>query len=121
MKQYTNYCTQEQTQKAYKLGAPLHVFECENKISKEAFIETGRIVELEDNKLGDIPTTQQMIGWLRKEKDIDICIGNTSLDYRFNVWHRYELIKEIFANRYDYNMGELAAIHAALDYLEKGE
>jgi len=127
MKQYTNYCTEKQTKRAYKLGAPIHIFECENKISKEAFIETGRIVELEDNKLGDIPTTQQMLGWLEtKGMYIEIIIAFTDDDAK-NRWTRsFTLFDEssqigegiIYMSVYE---AELEAIDEALDSLEKGE
>jgi len=120
MSDYTNFCSEEQTKRAYKLGAPIRVHRDAWRRHNEGEqpIDIGTTNGFTTWLM--TPTTQQMIGWLRTEKDIDICIGNTSLDYRFNVWHRDELIKELFVSRYEYEYGELAAIDAALDYLEKG-
>lgn len=115
MKNYTNYCSEEQTKRAYALGAP---------IETERYVIDDGCVEIKDNVFVHIPTTQQMIGWLREEKNI----------YLLPVIPVKDMIKfEIFDNNKDdmvdttgvfiksYNKAELSAIDAALDYLEKGE
>lgn len=51
MNQYTIYCTQEQAERAYNLGAP---------------IDTHEDVSNTDGKLFILPTAEQMVGWMRK-------------------------------------------------------
>jgi len=122
MKNYTNYCTEEQTKRAYKLGAPIRTFECDNKIARESFIKRFDAIELEGIVMGDIPTTQQMIGWLREEKKINITIRNFGNSYRYSVstFINGMDVSIYFENNYmGYKQAELEAIDVALNYLEK--
>lgn len=106
MKQYTNYCTEEQTRRAYKLGAPIRLRF--NPFKENRFIT---------------PTTQQMMNWLEKEHKI-------RADIDFFLHHGYGAYVDLEGKDLNYFGGqyfetrqeaELAAIDVALDYLEKGE
>ena len=107
MERYIIFCTKEQTERAIKLGAP-----CENP---------------DDFTPMRFPTAEQMRGWLREEYGIQAfvstLVGNTASVYvkgnftMFNVNNCDGMPK----NFDTYEQAILAAIDAALDYLEKGE
>lgn len=121
MEQYVNFCTAEQTKRAYKLCAPIETrrYTCPHSWIVTTLSEEKMILR--------IPTTQQMIGWL-SEKGIFITLdAEYSYDtknivfywciFKFDPYYNY-LLSEKCNN---YKESELAAIDAALDYLEKGE
>ena len=98
MNRYTIYCTEEQTRKAFELGAPIEIFNADGNIE---------IIE---------PTAEQMIGWLRKEMKLAI-----SIDYNIQnnilVWF-YSIFNFAYSNTFsEPEEATLAAIDAALDYL----
>lgn len=107
---YTIYCTEEQTRKAFELGAPL---------PHPRVIDTieGKSIRI-PNETGDfylMPTTDQMIGWLEDK-------GFTSIEITFGEGTKWQY--EIFCGYYDFGAqyntrkeATLAAIDAALKYL----
>ena len=111
MEQYTIYCTKGQTNKALELGAPLDEF-C--GFRPAVFI---------DGILYDIPTAEQMIGWL-EEQGIGITITKVMNGDLFQYMAHVTDIQFRYLGRYGtfYNSRQeatLAAIDAALEYLSK--
>lgn len=113
MKKYTNYCTELQTKRAYKLGAP---------------IESGKrhgknVVQINSDEFLEIPTAEQMQGWLR-EKGLFIQTGVGGRKHQFQidklVHGDFRYLPSPFVNYDTHEQAILAAIDAALDYLEKG-
>lgn len=117
MQDYELRCTEEQTIRAYKLGAPIGT-------TLNAF-ENGVWLAQVDNKYLQSITTQQMINWLREEKGINIEIGHFHYTYDYSVSiciNKFDRLIAFHKEYMPYNQAELAAIDAALDYLEqKGE
>lgn len=109
MDKYTIYCTTEQTKKALELGAPIQFASIND-------IRLGRYIEVEgNNEAYEIPTAEQMIGWLRSKgfrfkidewSDTIVAFGVT-----FHCWY-------IYGQSSNPKGATLAAIDAALDYLE---
>lgn len=108
MSDYTIFCTREQTYKAIELGAP---------ITKDA--GAGFRYEEFPN-----PTAEQMIGWLRG-KGVSAKANALSWDDEHNYApffqvHEIKSRRELlFGWRKSYEEATLAAIDAALDYLEQ--
>lgn len=118
MNKYTIYCTEEQTKKALKLGAPIERTHS-NPTMWFVYRYPKRFwVSTDDSKLDvgyvvGIPTANQMIGWL-EEQGINIAICICADGTYYNFYHKglmkyYKTHKE----------ATLAAIDAALDYLSK--
>lgn len=114
MSDYTCYCTPEQTKKALELGAPIQFASIND-------IRLGRYIEVEgNNEAYEIPTAEQMIGWL-EEREIKITFILTSaygpngltngytpvVNFKWNCETCYTSRKE----------ATLVAIDAALEYL----
>ena len=116
MSDYTIYCTSEQTKKALELGAPIEFASIND-------IRLGRYIEVEsNNETYEIPTTEQMIGWLEEYIDnIDVLKNNNGkwvyLFYPTSNSSTCEC-KDKFLSRKE---ATLAAIDAALEYLENNE
>lgn len=115
MNNYTIYCTPEQTKKALELGASIRTcgyyykqqFEC-NTVS--------------ETDLHILPTSEQMIGWLEDQDNIDYIYVYKN----YSIW----LFKIILVSGMEvwcesrYNSrpeATLAAIDAALEYLTKNK
>lgn len=125
MERYTIYCTEEQTKKAFELGAPIYVF---NKWNSKAIEETHYKIEhrtkLESGLYADNPTAEQMIGWL-EEQGINIVIGRFFAKWAFKL----EQLTSVGEKNLHIDSIEipsrkeatLAAIDAALDYLIKNK
>lgn len=123
MNRYTIRCTEEQTHKALKLGAP---------ILKEVYAPIIRYempyycIDKEKKTAFHIPTAEQMIGWLREE-DLSVEVmnvyqgGKKWISYIWNI-KESQLIKETI-EVVDYKEAILVGIDAALEYLikKKGE
>lgn len=117
MRRYTIYCTEEQTRKALKLGAP--IFSVKNAFTSKD-IPHFNIGNEKDWVLYIIPTAEQMIGWLEEQGLL------VSILYGYEVSDKwaYDIDGEEY---FDYKSGEynsrkeatLAAIDAALEYLQK--
>ena len=114
MDKYTIYCTEEQTKTALELGAPINL-----DYHKDDFENSIKIRNL---CYAEVPTAEQMIGWLEEQG----ILVNVSATFLHNNTASYLYI--IGSNFDDYNYNEvaypsrkeatLAAIDAALDYLE---
>lgn len=61
MEQYTIPCTEEQTRRAFELGAPINT---DNNPMFSDFIEVKK------GLYAIVPTAEQMIGWLEEQEDI---------------------------------------------------
>lgn len=117
MTQYTIYCTEEQTKKALKLGAPI-----ENHNYTFGNNETCTYLGKDDTKrpaldwFAQQPTAEQMIGWLM-EKEIFIFFNR--VDNKFvSLVHMNNRTPSIISDYYStYKEATLAAIDAALEYL----
>lgn len=123
MNNYTIYCTEEQTKKALKLGAPIIKATYQNKEP-----HVGVLVKLINKEtIYDYicPTAEEMIGWLESQKEIDyieIAKGN---------YVGYGITWEYTVQTTDYDNSDFrnnfktrkeatwSAIDAALEYLEK--
>lgn len=72
---YTIYCTMEQTEKAFELGAPIvKIIEDFNAIP--SYVDNS-------NNLYEIPTAEQMIGWLEEQGfEFEESKYYTSIDYK---------------------------------------
>ena len=123
MEQYTIYCSDEQTKKAYELGAPIYVFDKWNsKAIEETKFKIEHRAKLDSGLRAENPTTEQMIGFFRS-KNIHIVIHKDVVDKWSAYGHEIEPIEfTVFdrLNGYDsFEEAILAAIDAALDYLSK--
>ena len=109
MDKYTIYCTEEQTRKALELGAPIEVDFQFN--SKTVII---------NNKAYIVPTAEQMMGWLRKEKGLFVeTYLNCECCYSFSPIVSIKEDGEIIQLEAedDPDMATIVAIDAALEYL----
>ena len=121
MNRYTIYCTEEQTRKAFELGAP-KLTVCPNY---QGSIITGTMMI--GNDLMYIPTAEQMTEWLLQEHDIlcdvfplDGCFDSTWFAFRIakrdGKWIKFESNVKDYSTRKE---ATLAAIDAALEYLSQ--
>lgn len=122
MKRYSVYCTEEQTKKAIEIGAPVN--EAMSRYNSRLVydrIMQGKETREEYNKRGiavlgkrtyNIPTTEQMIGWL-DFKGV-IC----EIYYRGKWYYDVQGLGNnvSFSSRKE---ATLASISVALDYLTK--
>lgn len=113
---YTVYCTPEQAKKALALGAPLET--CDWRITN-----TNKYIEL-DNEKGwhiQIPTAEQMCGWLRTKGLFVEPYLNGECSYSFSPILSTKEDGEIMRLEAEdeYKKAALAAIDATLDYLEQ--
>lgn len=122
MNDYTCHCTEEQTRRAYKLGAPIrkitNIFNVDNG---EQFYRDNLLYVCMGDFCCVIPTTQQMIGWLR-EKGFWIYVKRY---WQYNTFYacieKQGLVRIECTDDFEKpEQAERAAIDAALDYLEKG-
>lgn len=122
MNRNTIYCTKEQTKKALELGAPIELYDEEEKESY-CFWRL-RFIDLQNGFLAKYSTAEQLIGWL---EDQNILVERT----RFMGKYAFRLLKihssgeqnlHIQGQDYPtYKEATLAAIDAALDYLIKSK
>lgn len=112
MEKYKIYCTGEQTAKAFGLGAPI-------EYAKVIDTMSGKSIRIPANN-GDfycIPTAEEMINWLENK---GLLISTTALNTPDNPIYDYSINSEeswtTFSSRKE---ATLAAIDAALDYLEE--
>lgn len=107
--QYTIYCTQEQTKKAFELGAPIEDFDPDRN---NGFVYKGKVITY--------PTAEQMIGWLEEREEIsDLHIFKPAIRWTFELYTSNGGGKNnhpLFNTRKE---ATLAAIDAALEYLER--
>ncbi len=131
MKQFTIYCTEEQCEKALKLGAPIHESMSrynarisyknieDGKESNEEYLKQG--IAIIGNSITarayNIPTAEQMVGWI-DEQHLQVTLYVNC----YNKWCAYVYTTDghlyITTNWFDTRKGAtIAAIDAALDYL----
>lgn len=136
MNRYTIYCTEEQTRKALKLGAPINIYSEEytnrGKLDNDIYIindivfsnneaicrnEDGYLVCIvgeEPNRTAYyVPTAEEMIGWLRS-KGIQFHFDDETGYY--HIGHANDDLTSLRMYGYS-NKKELDAIDAALEYL----
>lgn len=109
---YTIYCTEEQTQKALGLGAPI----------KKRYRGTDGLKNFYDQV---IPTAEQMIGWLEDGKIKKIRIDSLSYEDHeewfysiFNIENNNISFKRNYTSRPE---ATIASIDAALEYLSNNK
>lgn len=119
MNKYTTHCTEEQTKKAFELGAPIVILPNYEEYSGFPFVRHTNGNEYPCV----IPTAEQMIGWLEEREDIDEIAPMKKGDYwvyvvyMAGIWSDIESPEDAFyPTRKE---ATLAAIDAALDYLSK--
>ena len=120
MNRYTIYCTPEQTKNAFYLGAPLTEIPFRTEIKPDTCNKYGFIYL--NNTYFVIPTAEQMIGWLRKEKKLFVePYLNGECCYSFSPIVSTKEDGEIIhlEAEDDPDKATLAAIDAALEYLER--
>lgn len=123
MNRYSLHCTPEQTKKALELGAPITTkipIECDYELAN------GELVYPNDIELFDIPTAEEMVGWLEDEIK-----GSVSIDKSWCSGHRkwiwtivddFETVIDSSITFYQSRKeATLAAIDAVLEYLSKNK
>lgn len=119
MKQYVIYCSEEQTRKAIKLGAPIEIV----KVGEGKPLHY--LCSKENRGYYVIPTAEQMIGWL-EEQYLYITIlytNDVAKHWRADVDCANCIDPECGKYLVDFNFSTrkkatIAAIDAALEYLE---
>lgn len=112
MNRYEIRCTEEQTRKAFKIGAPI-----EEHGRYHADLEPN-IVMTNCKTWIEIPTAEQMLGWLESTiriSDIDVYRGGSQYwTFSVTLFCGNIIGKENYFTRQE---ATLAAIDAALNYL----
>lgn len=106
MNKYTIHCTEEQTKKAFELGAPIVILPNYEEYKGFPFVRHTNGNEYPCA----IPTAEQMLGWL-EERGLYIQIDNMASTVGVDFKTIYDRIK---TSRKE---ATLAAIDVALDYL----
>lgn len=129
MKEYANYCTEEQTKKALELGAPIDGISSSTKED----ITTIQCVKLDTPIYTDvidggfdyaiIPTAEQMINWLESQDDIyDIrLLRFANGDWKYEITTKHIPKNKTYSRCKSKKEATLAAIDAALDYLSNNK
>lgn len=105
MNKYTLYCTEAQTRKALKLGAPINI------VTKYVGGFILGLSHIEKHYIN--PTAEQMIGWLEEQDiHIDVCY-----DMPRNYYYTFEYNDVISCFYPSRKEATLATIDAALEYL----
>lgn len=114
MEKYTIYCTEEQTKKAFELGAPIKTISYDPPVPSP----TGWVICKEN--CCKPPTAEQMIGWMEEKgiKEFSIYGANDN-KWRYEVWIEYGRgpIRSRSEGYISRKEATLAAIDAALDYI----
>lgn len=116
---YANYCTEEQTKRAFELGAFLR--EVFYSVQSPETAKQYHLIIIND-KMYEIPTTEQMIGWLGDKRiQVSIIYSYRVSPLRWNYDLDNDNIILFEHNSVGYSSckeATLAAIDASLDYLE---
>lgn len=119
MDEYTILCTEAQTKKALKLGAPIEI-----KTIEEAPKDwQGKAYFTGMATCAKLPTAEQMIGWIESISTIQLQIEKQMIgcSVRYRIWVRDKcvpfsnIIK--MQNYHSRKEATLAAIDATLEYL----
>lgn len=115
MNEYTIYCSENQTKRAYKLGAPIVKYESIGVFDNKGY---DFVEDVNDSKNELInPTAEQMIGWLDGEgQEIEICKFSKE---KFGVF--INGIQEVGCYYSTRQGAILGAIDFALTLLENGD
>lgn len=114
---YTIYCTESQTRKALELGASLYLQTVDDEKDSIEVIIDGRYDYYE------IPTAEQMIGWLVEEKKIFVKVNPYVSMYELDEYDailvnlQNGFIKTVKQGCSSPKEAVLAAIDEALNYL----
>lgn len=123
MNRYKDYYTEEQTKKAFELGAPIGVLYTKDDYQQKipTYSNKGEFV----NYNYFVPTTEEMIGWLEAqgilvlpEPSQDKFYGTYSLKREDGYWFNRIFLKGLYPSRKE---ATLVAIDAALDYLKENK
>lgn len=118
MNDFTIYCTEAQTKKALELGAPIDIFPWKSSIIKS-------LIAI-DNINYEIPTAEQMLGWLEEQglyinfdtttdEDVNNCL---IIKWEYFIYNKYhDIINDQYYEYPTRKKAILAAIDAALEYL----
>lgn len=115
MNKYTIHCTQEQTEKALELDAPISNAVGMADIVKEKYFADGK------GNFIILPTAEQMINWLEEQGlqiDADWSWGGQITMY---VWDKAEHKHVYTYNSKSRQEATLVVIDAALDFLIKNK
>lgn len=121
MNRYTIHCTEEQTKKALELGAPIYHRENAYISNSTPHFYIGEFGNYQKGFiLYFIPSAEEMIGWL---EDNGLLISITALNTPDNPIYNYSINRceeswNTFSSRKE---ATIAAIDAALEYLENNE
>ena len=113
MNKYTICCSEEQTHKALNLGAPIKKAETRYDLYNERYF----FIDDED-KATIIPTAEEMIGWLEEKIYHIVVVKNKNGTWFYMIYCENSLIHEIKSDYTTRKEATLAAIDAALEYLE---
>lgn len=118
MIRYSIALTDEQTKRAYRLGAPIELY-C---TSEWTFHLPKLVCNDGIERHFTTPTAEMMIGWLNTF-DLNVSVFGSELRGGFYSCFHYGIcVKEILADKKKFvsrKEATLAAIDAALEYLEK--
>ena len=111
---YSIYCTEEQTKKAIKLGAPINFRWLYEGIQfrKEVNIEYGHYAE--------IPTAEEMVGWLEEQGVHEVHLTHVKDGWMACIFLKNDIIPDEFTYK-SRKEAILAAIDVSLEYLTKNK
>lgn len=111
--EYTIYCTKTQVEKALKLGARISYRSGDKPFVSVEYLDEDGGLKYHNY---DIPTTEQMIGWLEEQDGIDeITVCKTGMW----IWGKNHTLIEGGSRYSSRKESSLAAVDAALNYLEQ--
>lgn len=121
MNNYTIYCTESQVKKALELGAPIHSPQVALGFFEEWELEILHTIIIDDEYY-DIPTAEQMIGWLEKQGIIIDTISEEENEneilYLASLYKKgYQSLNKELILYPTRKEATLAGINKALDYL----
>lgn len=111
MEQYTIPCTEEQATKAFELGANIIKVEEDFNAVPTCYVDKS-------DDLYEIPTAEQMIGWLEEQGILIDVEMRTGIAYVYDRKNKVYVKTITIPTRKE---ATLAAIDAALDYLSKNK
>lgn len=120
MNRYTINCTESQTKRSYKLGAPIKLYE-----TNEYTFHLPKMICKDGIERHFVnPTAEQIIGWLNTH-DLNVSVfGSEFRGGFYSCFHYGICVKELLDNEKRFvsrKEATITAIDAALDYLEKNK
>lgn len=117
MRRFANYCTEEQTKKAFELDAPL--IKCDSRDKRMMYCDHLCYPRIADYPYV-IPTTEEMVGWL-EDQGLHISIIYNDCTYKPEVRDMHDGFINKDEHLSSHKNATLAAIDAALEYLSKNK